>query len=102
LNNTEFLEIPHLSILEQKIKVVIEYGCSYSSIPKVGLKRSQIDSLIECYGYSQDPSDTPATLKAAIDKKAQEYWANKCKLYSLGKSLPMLSISYGQGESLVP
>jgi hypothetical protein len=64
--------------------------------------KGPVDSIIECYGYSLDPHDTPGTLKALLDKKAQEYWMGKCKLYSLGKSLPMLAISTPQGESLVP
>lgn len=64
--------------------------------------KGPLDSIIECYGYSLDPQDTPGTLKALLDKKAQDYWMGKCKLYSLGKSLPMLSMSTPQGESLVP
>jgi len=102
MTNTDFLELSQLSICEKNVKVVIEYGCSFSSIPKTAYHKGPLDSIIECYGYSLDPQDTPGILKTLLDKKAQEYWMGKCKLYSLGKSLPMLSVQTPQGESLVP
>ena len=51
--NTDYLHVPNLALHSQKIKLVIEYGCSYSTMPKGSApKIYQVESLVEFYGHS--------------------------------------------------
>ena len=64
------LHIPNLSLQGRRFKFVLEFGSSYSSIPKSAHKGTSIDSLLELYGQSNDVHVTQATLKGMLDKKA--------------------------------
>lgn len=94
------LHIPNLHLRSRSLKVVIEFGTSYSSVPKSMQKAHAIDTLLEFYGHSTDVLETQAVLKGLLDKKAQEYWQNSAKLYSVGKSVQMLEIQDNTSESL--
>jgi hypothetical protein len=56
--------------------------------------------MIEIYGHSLDAQDTPASLKALLDKKAQSYWQRSGKLHSVGKSIQMLMVDCDPSETL--
>ena len=101
--NTDYLHIPNLAIHSHKLKLVIEYGCSYSTMPKgASPKIYQVESLVEFYGHSSDPNESQSALRALLDKKAQEYWLrSNTKLYSFGKSIKMLHVYQDAGESLL-
>jgi hypothetical protein len=62
------------------MKIIIEFGISNSSMPKVNPKIKPPDSLVEIYGQPTDLNISSAKLKEMLDKKAQEYWMEDAKL----------------------
>ena len=64
------LHLTHLGFTGTQMKVVIEFGISNSSMPKVNPKIKPPDSLIEVYGQPIDLNINSVKLKEMLDKKA--------------------------------